>query len=65
MKRKVVARLTYSDQIDASLCSSLEERLPSKDSLGTKVTLLALNKSPINVEGDAVVSQCLDLLEDI
>ena len=56
---------TYSNEIYACLLGSLEERFPGKDTFGSEIALLSFNKSPINVEGNGIVSQCLDLLEDI
>lgn len=56
---------TYGNQIYARLLRSFEERLPRKDTLGSEITLLSFNKSPVNVERNGIISQCLDFLEDI
>jgi len=61
----VVIWWTYGNQVYACLLSSFEERFPGKDTLGSEIALLSFNKGPIDVEGDGVVSQCLDLLEDV
>ena len=56
---------TYSNEIYACLLSSFEERLPGKDTFGSEIALLSFDKSPIDVKGNGVVTQSLDLLEDI
>jgi len=56
---------TYSNEIYACLLGSFEERFPGKDTFGSEIALLSFDKSPIDVKGNGVVTQSLDLLEDI
>ncbi len=56
---------TYGEQINAGCLSSREEWLQIEYSIGGKITRLALQQSPVDIERDAVEAQRLDLLEYI
>jgi hypothetical protein len=55
----------HSKEVDAGFASSLEERLKSEDTISAIYAWLTLEKSPVNVKRDAIISHPLDLLKDI
>lgn len=58
-------RYTHRQQVDPGGLSSLEERLPGKDTLGSEFSRLAFEQSPIYIERDAIVTKGSNLLEHV
>ena len=62
---RVDIRSRTGEKVDPGLLCSGEERLEVEDAIITDDALLAFQKSPVYVEGDAIVSHGADFFEDI
>jgi hypothetical protein len=61
----LTVRSRTSDQIQTNFLGSSEEWLIRKHSLGRKVARTTFQRSPIDVERDPVITDSLDLLQDV
>jgi hypothetical protein len=61
----VNVRAWACNEVDSSFGSGVEEFLEPEDAFGCEIAGFAFEEGPVGVEGDRVVAESFDLLEDV